>query len=236
MEDITRIDALAARAWPAAEAVEADGWLLRSTPRLDRWRNTSALPLALDAPLEPMEAFYAARGQRPIVQVGPAECLGALDAALERLGYERRIPVDVLTVEADGVECALPDGGPAIAARAEPTDDWIAAWTAGEGRTDVAEHHVVFDQLAGRATYLLAEEGAGTALTVTEDGWTGVFCMAVAPEHRRLGVATALMRAAAAFAPRLYLQVSEENAAAHALYRRSGFTRAYGYHYRIAPS
>ena len=46
------VEELAARAWPAAEALRLDGWLLRHTPALSRRRSNSALPLAGTAPGE----------------------------------------------------------------------------------------------------------------------------------------------------------------------------------------
>jgi N-acetylglutamate synthase len=36
-------------------------------------------------------------------------------------------------------------------------------------------------------------------------------------------------------AQRIYLLVERDNAPAHALYARTGFSRSHGYHYRAAP-
>jgi len=59
----------------------------------------------------------------------------------------------------------------------------------------------------------------------------------VAAEHRRRGLATALMAALQGWAAErgahsVYLQVTAGNAAARALYRRSGFIEHHRYHYR----
>jgi ribosomal protein S18 acetylase RimI-like enzyme len=79
---------------------------------------------------------------------------------------------------------------------------------------------------------------AGIALAVLQDGWSIVFEVAVAPEHRRHHVALALMRAwaQAAGARGLQLQVDRANAPGHALYAKAGFRLSHGYHYRAAPT
>ena len=57
------IEELAARAWPAAEAHRANGWLLRHTPSLTRRRSNSALALDGDhGDPAVVEDFYARRG------------------------------------------------------------------------------------------------------------------------------------------------------------------------------
>lgn len=91
-----RLEMLAARAWPALEAVRMDGWLLRRMPSVGRRRLNSALPVGDGAAVEEVERFYRAHGMTPLVQVAPAEGLHALDAELEARGWNahvlRRIP------------------------------------------------------------------------------------------------------------------------------------------------
>lgn len=66
--------------------------------------------------------------------------------------------------------------------------------------------------------------------------WGGIGSMAVAPEHRRRGLATRVLaalraRAAEEGAQRVFLEVTADNSGARELYRRAGFTRHHGYHY-----
>jgi ribosomal protein S18 acetylase RimI-like enzyme len=140
-----------------------------------------------------------------------------------------------MTAQAAAIPPA-PPGAPRVAIAGEPTAGWLDAWAAGEGRADAQAHvDTVFALLDGRAAYLLAEDGSGQALVVTEGHWAGIFCMAVAPPARARGVARAMLAAAARLgASRLFLQVDPANAAAQGLYRSSGFTRRYGYHFRVA--
>jgi ribosomal protein S18 acetylase RimI-like enzyme len=236
------VEELAARAWPAAETRRVHGWLLRHTPTLTRRRSNSALPLgdagAHDSAV--VEDFYARRGARALVQIAPAEARSGLDARLARRGWSTSGPTDVLVAATDRVLARTVPGEVAIAPRADA--DWVATWAACEGRPDADEHaREVLARIEPRAGYALAAGGQGVGLAVCERGWAGLFCVATPPEARRRGVASAVVHsltrwAAVNGARRAYLQVESDNAAARALYARTGFTRSHGYHYRVAPA
>jgi GNAT superfamily N-acetyltransferase len=95
--------------------------------------------------------------------------------------------------------------------------------------------------MAARSGYALATLGgepAAVGLGVCDPPWLGVFSMSTLHSHRRRGAATAILSALAAWgagrgAGRVYLQVEADNGPARALYLRSGFEDAYGYHYRV---
>ena len=131
-------------------------------------------------------------------------------------------------------------------ARLEPSDDgfttddhaspaWLESWTAAEGRGDVEAHRdTVFAAMAGRARFV-HRKGEAAGIAVDAGGVTGLFSLAVAPQLRRRGLGTALVRATSA--GRLtYLQVEARNTAAVTLYERMGFTTAYRYQHRQAPA
>jgi predicted GNAT family acetyltransferase len=64
--------------------------------------------------------------------------------------------------------------------------------------------------------------------------------MEVVPEHRRRGLARRMLGEFAGWAlghgdTSMYLQVSESNAAARALYESVGFATHHGYHDRVKP-
>lgn len=92
-----------------------------------------------------------------------------------------------------------------------------------------------------RLTFLAEDEkGAplGVVLAVAERGMIGIYDLAVRPDARRQGlgarlVARCLAEGAARGCRLAWLQVTAENAAARALYRRIGFRPGYGYHYRL---
>ena len=116
----------AARSWPASEAVEREGWLLRSTPAVPRGRLNSALPLRPDPDLEPVLAFYAERGQPAQVQVTPLKGHPRLTARLDAEGWGARWPTAVLRAPIPAVlrasvpAAAAADAGIELLARPEP--------------------------------------------------------------------------------------------------------------------
>jgi GNAT superfamily N-acetyltransferase len=234
------IEELAARGWPAAEALRLDGWLLRHTPSLARRRSNSALPLAGDhGDPAVVEDFYAHRGVRALVQVAPAEERAGLDAELARRGWTPDGATDVLVADAGAALAATAPGEVALADR--PDAGWIAAWAACEERPDADEHaRAVLARIEPATAYARAADDLGVGLAVYERGWAGLFCVATAASARRRGIAGQVVHALTAWAVqggarRLYLQVESANAPAHGFYERAGFTRSHGYHYRAAP-
>ena len=234
------VEELAARGWPAAESVSADGWLLRHTPSLTRRRSNSALPVGGAGP-DPalVEDFYARRGARALVQVSPTEAWTSLDAALAARGWSSEGPTDVLAADSATVLARTTPGDVALTAR--PDADWVAAWAACEARPDADVHaREVLGRIEPATAYAIAGDGLGVGLAVCERGWAGLFCVATAMSARRRGIARTVVHALTGWAAgrgaqRIYLQVESGNTAAHALYAGAGFGRSHGYHYRVAP-
>jgi ribosomal protein S18 acetylase RimI-like enzyme len=139
---------------------------------------------------------------------------------------------------------ALPSG-PVVATVAAPEPAVTieprlsAAWRAAYGNEAVSEH--VLQRIGAATGFASITVDAGVAalgLFVVAGRLSGVFCMATAPEHRRQGLAAAILRAGAAWsaergADMLYLQVEDDNEEARGLYRKVGFTRSHSYHYRV---
>jgi GNAT superfamily N-acetyltransferase len=234
------VEELAARAWPAAETLRVDGWLLRHTPSLTRRRSNSALPLGdAGGELSVVEDFYAGRGARPRVQVSPAEERAGLDAELARRGWSRDGPTDVLVAGVDAVLARTQPGALALVERPDP--GWVAAWAACEERRDADEHaRAVLARIEPAAAYARTADDLGVGLAICERGWAGLFCVATVAGARGRGIAGHVVHglaqwAAGRGATGLYAQVEAGNAPAQSLWSRTGFRRAYGYHYRVAP-
>ena len=233
---------LAARAWPAAEAVARGGWLLRHTPAVGRRRSNSALPLPGsrpdDAAVALVEDWYRARGAIPVMQVAPAGERGALDALLDERGWAAGGATDVLVADSGDVAAAAPVGDVVEGL----TGAWLAAWAAAEGRPDAEGHRGILAAVPTPAGFAALQDGGrplAVGLCAVEGLWGGVFCLATAPAARRRGLARGVLAALAAWAAgrgaeRLYLQAETGNAAAHALFASAGFVRSHGYHYRTA--
>src|SRR6188474_2078824 len=79
-------------AWPAAETADLGGWLLRSSGGpTHRGNSVSTLgasgALSLGERVDQAEAWYRARGKRPLLQVGPCATPPLLEAELVARGY-----------------------------------------------------------------------------------------------------------------------------------------------------
>jgi GNAT superfamily N-acetyltransferase len=233
--DLLSLERAAARGWPASEAEETGGWLLRATPGLARARSNGALPLVADPDLGVLEAWYALRSRPAAVQVSPLERSGALDARLAARGYVAAFETDVLTASPGDV---APPVEP-VALLSAPSPRWLDAWGRAEEREDTGAHaRTVLAGVAGRAAFALAPRGLGVGIAVRDPqlAVAGLFCLATARAARGQGIGTAVLRALAEWAggegaTLLYLQVGRRNPA-QALYRRHGFARSHGYHHR----
>ena len=230
------LERAAAASWPAAIAERAGGWLLRATPGASGRRLNSALPPMAARPdaVDDVARWYEDRGMPPIVQVTPAEDQAVLDGALADRGW---------TTEAETAVLAAPAGtvaGPSPCVRTVGLEAWVEAWRAtGAARALEPAAAEVLTRIDAPTVPLVAHRGgalAGVALGILQPGASLAVSVAVAPEHRRQGVATELMRAWATAAGdrTIFLQTFEDNAAARALYGRLGFSRSHGYHYRRA--
>jgi GNAT superfamily N-acetyltransferase len=261
-----QLERLAARAWPAEEVEEVEGWLLRRTVGVDRRRSNSLLPPAdpavavrtVDLALATAEALdFSAT-----VQVAPAEVHRRLDAALDERGMAfggaslvlagamrepSAVAADIRIQLGDGP----PDPGPVASSPAvavqlgDLTDTWVKTWasvSALGGTRETAE--LVLSQLGDRARFAVAVDASGgrplgVGIGVVEEGWLGLFSVAVTADARRRGVASTIVDALEAWASdvgagRVYLQVEADNVRALAFYARRGFFIAHSYHYRSA--
>ncbi len=245
MDDRTRmarVELAAARAWPATHArLDPDGWLLRATPGLRRGRSNNALtpcrPLSaaeIASGLARVRAFAAAHGVPAGIQVTPLAEHDALQRALDALRWTRQPPVLVLTGPA-GERHAPP---PQFVVSDHASPGWLAAWARCEPERDHAAHAAtVFPALRGRAMFTRVGTRA-VGIAVPSGPLVGMFCVAVEPDDRRAGLATALVRAMLAATPAslAYLQVEEHNTAAVGLYERLGFAESHRYGHRTEPS
>jgi ribosomal protein S18 acetylase RimI-like enzyme len=237
------LEAVAARGWRAEQTGEIGGWLLRAS-RGFTGRANSVLPLrapgvALDDALAAARAWYAARDLPTLVQV-PIEARRLLDAGLAERGWPAGPEVDVLAARLDALRPAAQPDEPPVGIAARPDREWFARYRDGAGLAEAARAVLTRHDRAGFASIRLDGRIVAIARGTLDDGWLGVSAVEVAPELRRQGLASMLMRALwrwaiAAGAERSYVQVSSDNAAAVALYPRLGYWRHHGYHYRRDP-
>ena len=241
VDDPQLLDRLASAAWPAAETDERVGWLLSLAPGVTSRRVNCALPPpgATDVPEEVL-AWFAERSSRPRVRLSPEEQLVELDAVLGGRGWQQEAATDVLVAWAADVRATVPPGEHPV--ERVDVERWLRAWSRlGGYRSGEPESADVIRRIEAETVPLVATregEDAGVALVVLQEGWSIVFEVAVAPEHRRHHVGRSMVSAWADVAGDrgLQLQVERDNAPGHALYADAGFRLSHGYHYRASPT
>jgi ribosomal protein S18 acetylase RimI-like enzyme len=254
------LDELAANATAAPVVRLLDGWLLRCAPDLPFRRSNCALAIGgasaltareLDARLTDVEQFYARWNLPARVQITPASRPIGLDAALAARGYSVEAPVDVLAGDVRVVLAATDaprdphEREPETTVAESVRDEWIDEYAAthgdgNAGRRRVAAYGRLLRDLALDTVAVAASRDGrvvGIGFGVFERQWLGIFGMGTRAEHRRRGVATAVVRALAGAAAargvrHSYLQVELDNPGARTLYEQVGFRAAYSYHYR----
>lgn len=234
-------------AWPPAEFVELDGWGLRASGGPTRRGNSVATlaagsALTVEERIAQAEAFYQAREQPTIFQVGPCATPAGLDAVLAERNY--RVDGEALAAVASPEEVLsrLPrTHETSVATRA--SDAWLEhAGSTGRFSQSFKVFADTLARLGTRCRFATVRDArgtvTGTCLGIASEDRLGVYNMLTSPAQRRKGIGKALLRALAesAMAERmreLYLLVELENQGARTLYAQAGFVEQYRYHYRV---
>lgn len=243
--DPVAIERVADAAWPAAEQVTLGSWRLRATQGVTRRANSvftandAALPDdELEERIAEAELFYAARSLPTVFQISAATRNATLDRLLASRGYALNGVSEVWVRKTDAIAPAANEWK--VERTAEPCAGWFNA-----AFDEPLEKRRVHEQIVRRApsprvfvSTIVDGVAAGCGMAVSSAGYTGIFCMATLPEHRRRGIGIALVHDLCAWAAErgdhhVFLQVMRENEAAKRLYRKAGFAWAYGYHYRV---
>jgi ribosomal protein S18 acetylase RimI-like enzyme len=234
------LEDIAARGWPARETARLGGWRLYASSGFSG-RINACWPLEtpdqeLRAAIEAVEAWYGARGQSSVFKIVESACApDGLTERLAALGYAPDTETLMMTGPLDGAA----DPRVRIATELDPGFEAVFA-AAGTGDAgDTRERLEALGRIGPpRAFARLDVAGAPAAIgaCAVEGGWSGVFGMRTAVEHRRLGLGRRVFAALldfsrAAGATGAYLQVEAANAPAIALYRAAGFEEAYRYRY-----
>lgn len=248
------LDRLADRGWPALESEQQGGWTLRAAGGVTKRANSVLASAEVDdveVAVAQAERWYAQRDLPTVFQLSPASP-GSLAATLERRGYRRHSPTDILVADRREVAAAAPAAAapsasaPSAAAPSvigiadSPPPGWLGTWWEVDGRGGDSERDIVARILAGGpALYAWTGDAAApdaVARLALVGDWGGLYAVATLPSARRRGSARALATALAAAAgdrgvEHLWLQVLASNAAAHALYSGLGFRPASHYSY-----
>ncbi len=142
-----------------------------------------------------------------------------------------------------GPAAEVPEAAEVVELAATAGADWLAAYHYRGG--DLPASATALLHRHDRVSFATVRDAHGAVVAIArgalDDGWLGVTAVEIRADHRRRGLGRALVIGLGAWATdqgaeRCYLQVSADNAAAGSLYRRLGFYRHHGYHYRDAPT
>jgi GNAT superfamily N-acetyltransferase len=243
---VRELEEIAALGWRALETARLGGWLLRASGGFTG-RANSVLPL--DDPGLPLESavarvsdWYAERGLPPRFQV-PLPLAESLDSYLAGRGWSTPEDVLVMTADVAPVLRRLPVSGdlPSVTLARAPDAAWLSRYRYRGGA--LPDNALALLMNAERPVFASVELDGVTAAVgrASVDGrWIGVTAVDVAESSRRRGLARRVMRALLSYgldrgARHVYLQVSEHNHPALALYEGMGLTVHHRYRYRLAP-
>lgn len=248
---ILDLEEVAARGWRAPDEARMGRWWLRAAEGFTGRANSAlaigdpGMPLA--AAISEVRGWYRARGLPPMVAV-PFPAGRPQDSAVDRflhgeLGWPLRSgAVTVMTAEPGAVADMSAETAARVDIDAEPDQGWLALYRFRGQKPPPISRKLLMS--APWQAFASVRDTAGTLAigrVAAAGDWAGLTAVEVHPRHRRRGLGRAITRAlAAAAAARgvtgLYLQVEDDNAAAHSLYTGMGFADHHSYHYRVAPA
>lgn len=235
MPSVADLERSAYATWSPDERIDIGGWTVMSNGGWTRRVNSAGAVGAPETSLAVRDAiasWLAERGSPFVVRVTPLLDPGVVDEIVASWGLEREDETLVMTASvlarADAAAVELVD--PADRAF---TDDLHRL--TGRGPSAVDPWLRILRRMGKRATGLWIP-GRACGVVAIEGGLAPVYSVAVDPGHRRQGLATQIMAAAAAWsgdwgASTQFLQVLGTSAAALALYEGLGFEVCYRYHY-----
>jgi ribosomal protein S18 acetylase RimI-like enzyme len=239
---VWELESAANTAMPALTTRAYDGWALRFAAGYTRRANSIhplyASNLDLDEKLRYCEEAYRAENLPVVFKLTPVHYPPNLDQALEERGYQQDAPTLVQT-------CELPQVPPKVAMHGANglSQEWLEAY---QTLNQVPAQHyetlqVMLMSIAHTTWYGVLHDDKGEivalGLAVLQGSLVGIFDVIVAEHARQQGLARQLMLMLMSWgrkqgARRAYLQVTQSNIAAQALYGKLGFQTAYPYWYR----
>ncbi len=236
----SRIEQLCDRCVPGATRSRLGGWILRAhlgvTGRANSIWPADAVGTDMGSAVDEAIRWYRGIGIRPAFQIFDGRSAD-LTTELDRRGWSTVVGAGIMSAGIDELRLSDQSGheGRVTSIVARP-DGAFVDLIGNPGRLTELTESALPQSFATTANP--DGEVVGGAMSMRDSDWLGVFSMKTIPEARRTGVATNLLRVLAEDgrgpgASKLWLQVRTGNAPARRLYRRVGFTRVHGYHYRI---
>ncbi|MCY9178448.1 GNAT family N-acetyltransferase [Bacillus inaquosorum] len=245
MDDIHKIEQLAAASWPSYIQKSMGQWLLRANFGVTKRANS--VWTSADMPegefQQEAEHFYKSLGLPVCFHISNASPKG-LDDVLADRGYEKADECFQMTALCRDIMNRTEDNR-RFTYKWEhvPSSVWIDNFIQLEEFSP--ERHrgyaYIFERMPPCKTFFtMYDQGSLTAVGTASviDGYGGLSNIVVAKEHRGKGAGTQVIRvltdwAISNGAKHMYLQVLKENLVAVSLYEKIGFSPISEHHYRI---
>ncbi|MGH8861913.1 MAG: GNAT family N-acetyltransferase, partial [Jatrophihabitantaceae bacterium] len=183
-------------------------------------------------------AWYQQRGL-PLRLLVPSEARRLLDAELGERGWPIEYGARVMAARLDQLHAPV---RPDVEVRidAAPDGAWLARYRDGAGAGDIARGLLTRHDTVGFASVRDGDRCVAIGRATVDDGWLGVTAVEVEPALRRSGLARTVSAALWQWgrdrgATSSYLQVSDGNEAAVAMYTAQGYWVHHNYRYRLDP-
>jgi GNAT superfamily N-acetyltransferase len=240
-----RIEEAALNSWPALQQMHYDGWLLRFARGYTKRANSitplysSLLPLA--SKIDVCEYFYREKKLPTIFRLPSfLETVPELDQLLEQRGYRHMSRTLVLTSELTP-EAEVQDADPVLSKASLTT--WLSIFSQ-LSQSPIERHQPhqeILERIVSRplfAALRINKAPVACGLGVLENDIFGMFDVLTAPDQRKKGYGTQLVRSMLDWARQqnatyAYLQVVATNQDALGVYKNLGFNELYSYWYRM---
>ena len=231
---------ISSNAHVALNTMQYDGWLIRFANGYTNRANSISViypsTISFDVKVPYCEEIYKKANLPCVFKL--TEDDNELNKYLEAHGYEVVTPTDVMIL--DLKDKAFQKG--ACVFSKEPTEEWLRAFFAFEGFTDIAKQETfcqMFSKVLVDTIYCsVIKEGEvmACASAAMEHGYMLLQNVVVSPEYRGRGYGQVVCESLIAQAKEngahhTYLQVVRKNAAAVNMYLKLGYERAYTYWY-----
>ena len=234
-----------------------DGWLLKfSKGHTGRANSVSVLypsTIDIEEKIDYCEACYKKHGLPCLFKLTSSRNDCALNASLEKRGYEVVTPTDMLVLELAETETETKTETGTVTSTvtatnirvdfsSSPTEDWLTAYFTFEGITDPNKQEIFRQMLAKvqvetiYASVVKNGKIVACASAAIEQGYMLLQNVVVSPEERGQGFGKLVCKALIAKAKEegteySYLQVVQTNKVAYNLYSKLGFEKVYTYWY-----
>ncbi len=222
--------------WAPLSIHNYNGWLIREgAGGGQRVSSATLIKDAKNATISSATRKMVSLGQNPLFMIREAD--QRLDLELADLGYEIVDPVAILLAPIDRLLETQPKLGQHVDVLDEPNNNAIKIWSAGG--IDQNRLNVMKRVMTRKA--ILSAGDMGVAFAAIYGDIAMVHAVEVASNHRRKGVANALMYKSCQWARDqgcnwISVLTVRENKPAKSLYEALGMTEAAAYHYRFKPS